>query len=163
MPAKDAGKSLREHVVELLRGENAHVGFDKAVGKLPANLRGAKPPGQVFTPWRLLEHLRISQWDILEFSRNPKHVSPKWPDEYWPETDTPQDDAAWKRSIEAFRADLQAMEHLVADPATDLFTPLAHGDGQTILREALVLADHNAYHIGELVLLRRLLNAWPES
>jgi len=163
MPAKDTGKSLREHLVELLRGGNAHVGFDKAIAKLPANLRGAKPPGQTFTPWRLLEHLRISQWDILEFSRNPKHVSPKWPDEYWPETDAPPDDAAWNRSVEALRADLQAMEQLVTDPATDLFTPLAHGDGQTILREALVLADHNAYHIGELVLLRRLLNAWPES
>lgn len=163
MPRMDTGKSLRQHLVELLRGGNAHVDFDKAIAKLTPDLRGVKPLGQVFTAWRLLEHLRISQWDILEFSRNPKHVSPKWPDEYWPETDAPLDDAAWNRSVEAFRADLQAMAQLVADPAIDLFTPLAHGDGQTILREALVLADHNAYHIGQLVLLRRLLNAWPEQ
>ncbi|MGH9611641.1 MAG: DinB family protein, partial [Bryobacteraceae bacterium] len=97
MPQKDTGKSLRQHLVELLRGGNAHVDFDKAIGKLPANLRGVKPPEQVFTAWRLLEHLRISQWDILEFSRNPKHVSPKWPAGYWPETDAPAYDAAWNR------------------------------------------------------------------
>jgi len=112
------------------------------------------------TPWRLLEHLRIAQWDILEFSRNPKHVSPSFPDGYWPRSDAPPDAAAWDRSVAAFRADLKAMQDLVADPATDLFALLPHGEGQTILREALLVADHNAYHLGQLVMLRRALGAW---
>jgi hypothetical protein len=117
--------------------------------------------GVPHTPWRLLEHLRIAQWDILEFSRNPRHVSPPFPDGYWPTGDAPPESAGWDRSVAAFRADLQAMQDLVADPATDLFAPLAHGDGQTILREALLMADHNAYHLGQLVVLRRALGAWP--
>jgi hypothetical protein len=156
-------QSLREHVLYLLRGGGAHLDFERAVADLPPNLRGGKPPGQPHTPWRLLEHLRICQWDILEFSRNPKHVSPKFPDGYWPEGDGPPDPAAWDRSVEAFRSDLRAMQDLVADPANDLFAPFPHGDGQTLLREALLLADHNAYHLGQLVLVRRLLGAWKEG
>ncbi len=154
-------QALREHLLYLLRGGGAHLDFDAAVEGLPVALRGAKVPGVPHSPWRLLEHLRIAQWDILEFSRNPKHVSPPFPDGYWPADDAPPDAAAWERSVAAFRADLQAMQDLVADPATDLFAPIPHGDGQTILREALLVADHNAYHLGQLVVVRRALGAWP--
>ena len=153
-------QALRKHLVDLLASSLAHATFDAAVRDLPAPLRGKKVRGAPHTAWQLLEHLRIAQWDILEFSRNPKHVSPKWPDGYWPEKAAPPDDAAWDKSVRRFRADLKAMQKLVADPASDLFTPFAHGDGQTLLREALLVADHNAYHIGQLVLLRRLLGAW---
>ena len=104
--------------------------------------------------------MRIAQSDILEFSRNPKHVSPEFPAGYWPETDAPPDDKAWEKSVRQFRADLKAMQDLVEDPATDLFAPIPHGDGQTILREALLVADHNSYHLGQLVTVRRLLGAW---
>ena len=159
----DQTTSLREHLLYLLKDGGAHLTFDKAVADLPAALRGAKPPGVPHTPWRLLEHLRIAQWDILEFTRNPRHVSPPWPAGYWPAGDAPPDDGAWDRSVAAFRADLQAMQNLVADPAMDLFKPLPHGDGQTALREVLLVADHNAYHLGQLVMVRRLLGAWEEE
>jgi hypothetical protein len=158
----DPTTALREHLLYLLLGGGAHLDFNKAVADLPPALRGAKPPGQPHTPWRLLEHLRICQWDILEFSRNPRHVSPTFPEGYWPKGDAPPDDKAWDKSVAAFRADLKAMQDFVADPTTDLFTPLPHGEGQTVLREALLVADHNAYHLGQLVLLRRLLCAWTE-
>lgn len=154
---------MREHVLYLLRGGGAHLNFDKAIADLPAALRGGKPAGQPHTPWRLVEHMRIAQWDILEFSRNPRHVSPEFDAGYWPKNDAPADDAAWEQSIASFRADLQAMQDLVANPATDLFAAIAHGQGQTILREALLVADHNAYHLGQLVLLRRLLGCWPDD
>jgi hypothetical protein len=153
-------KTLRDHLVNLLRGGAAHLDFDAAIAELPATLRGAKVPGVPHTPWRLLEHLRIAQWDILEFSRNPKHVSPPFPDGYWPEHDSPPNQAAWEQSAAAFRADLQAMQDLVADPASDLFARIPHGQGQTLLREALLVADHNSYHLGQLILLRRALGAW---
>lgn len=159
---RDDDKWLREHVLYLLRGGGAHVDIEKSIADLPADLRGSKVPGLPFTAWRLLEHMRIAQWDILEFSRNPKHVSPAWPAGYWPETDAPPDAKAWDRSVAAFRADLRAMEKLVADPKTDLHANIPHGDGQTVLREALLVADHHAYHVGQLVMLRRLLGAWPE-
>ena len=158
----DQMASLREHLLYLLKGGGAHLSFEKAISGLPAELRGAKPPGVPHTPWRLLEHLRIAQWDILEFTRNPRHVSPSFPEGYWPDGDAPPDDEAWNRSVAAFRADLQAMRDLVADPATDLFAPIPHGDGQTVLREALLVADHLAYHLGQLVVVRRALGAWPE-
>jgi hypothetical protein len=160
---QDQMASLREHLLYLLRGGGAHLDFDKAVADLPAGLRGARPPGVPHTPWRLVEHMRIAQSDILEFSRNPQHVSPAFPEGYWPQGDAPPDPEAWDRSLRAFRADLRAMQDLVADPATDLFAPLAHGQGQTVLREALLVADHNAYHLGQLVVVRRLINAWPEE
>jgi hypothetical protein len=156
----DPTAALRDHLLYLLRGGGAHLDFDAAVADLPPNLRGAKPAGQPHTPWRILEHLRLAQWDILEFSRNPRHVSPPFPDGYWPAGDVPPDAGAWDKSVAAFRADLKAMQDLVADPATDLFAPIPGGQGQTVLREALLVADHNAYHLGQLVLLRRLLGAW---
>jgi hypothetical protein len=154
---------LREHVLYLLRGGGAHLDFEAAVANMPAKLRGAKLPGLPHTAWRLLEHMRLAQWDILEFSRNPKHVSPPFPDGYWPQGDAPPEPGAWDRCIESFRADLQAMQDLVADPANDLFARIPHGEGQTLLREALLIADHNAYHLGQLVTVRRLVGAWPKD
>jgi DinB superfamily len=160
---RDEQASLRKHLLYLLRGGGAHVDFNAAIAKLPPKLRGAKPPGSPHTPWRLLEHMRIAQWDILEFSRNAKHVSPDFPSGYWPKSDLPPDSVAWAKSVKSFRRDLKQMEALVGNPATDLFARIPHGERQTILREALLVADHNAYHLGELVLVRRLLGAWPEG
>jgi hypothetical protein len=156
-------QSLRKHLVDLLEGSAAHVDFETAITNLPIDLRGACPESLPHSPWRLLEHMRIAQWDILEFSRDPHHASPKWPDGYWPRGDAPPDAAAWDRSVEAFRADLQAMKELVTNPGTDLFTPIPHGQGQTILRETLLVADHNSYHLGQLIIIRRLLGAWPKD
>jgi len=153
----DAHRALRDHVVALLCTGHAHLGFQDVVADWPAALRGAKPPGQPFTPWRILEHIRISQWDIVEFTKSAKHVSPEWPSGYWPDTDAPGDDVAWERSVAQVERDLRAMAKLVADPKTDLFARIPHGTGQTVLREALVLADHNSYHLGQLMLLKRLL------
>jgi len=152
--------ALREHLVKLLTLAQAHATFDQAVKGLPAELRGKAPQGAEHTPWQLLEHLRIAQWDILEFSRDPKHESPKWPEGYWPQEKAPADEKAWDRSVRAFKRDLKAMCDLVRDEQTDLFAKIPHGDGQTILREAMLVADHNAYHVGQLVLTRRLLGAW---
>ena len=160
---KDEQASLRRHLLELLRGGSAHIDFDTAIAGIPPKLRGARPPGIPHTPWRLLEHLRIAQWDILEFSRNPRHVSPDFPGGYWPKGDAPSDAGAWAQSVKSFRRDLKEMEALVGSPSTDLFARIPHGDGQTLLREALLVADHNAYHLGELVVVRRLLGAWPEG
>ena len=154
---------LREHLVNLLSGRGAHVEFDKAVAGLPVALRGKRPRGQSFTLWRLLEHMRIAQWDILEFSHDAKHVSPDWPEGYWPKGDAPPSGKAWNESVSTFRRDLAAMQALVSDPATDLYARIPHGDGQTVLREALLLADHNSYHLGQFVLLRRLLGAWKDK
>jgi DinB superfamily len=152
--------SLRQHLLELLRGSHAHTNFDTAAGGLPADKRGIRPEGAAHSPWEILEHLRLAQWDILEFSRDPAHVSPEWPVGYWPESPEPPDPEAWDRTVEAFRKDLQALQDLVSDPQSDLFTPFPHGQGQTLLREVLLVADHNAYHLGEMVVVRRLLGAW---
>jgi hypothetical protein len=153
-------KALREHLLQLLTGGHAHADFDTAIKNLPAALRGKRPQGAEHSSWEILEHLRIAQWDILEFSRNPKHKSPDWPSGYWPSSAAPPDEKTWDKSVRAFRRDLKAMIALVEDKSTDLFARIPHGDGQTILREALLVADHNAYHLGELVLVRRLLGAW---
>lgn len=153
-------EALRNHLVYLLSGGGAHLDFDKAVADLPAEMRGGTVDGVPHSPWQLLEHLRLCQWDILEFSRNAEHVSPDWPDGYWPENEAPPSEDAWENSIREFRADRDAMIALISDPATDLFTPIPHGDGQTILREALLVADHNAYHLGQFVFLRRCLGVW---
>jgi DinB superfamily len=156
-------QALRQHLLDLLKGGHAHLDFEKASAGVPVKLRGAKPLSLPFTPWRLIEHMRIAQWDILQFSVDPHHVSPNFPDGYWPKADTPSNSEAWDQSVAAFRADLKAMMNLVADPGTDLFTPIPHGQGQTILREALLVADHNAYHLGQLVTVRRLLGAWRDE
>jgi len=156
-------QSLRHHLLALLDSENAHAGFGRAIDGWPDGLRGARPHGLPYSGWQLLEHLRLAQRDILDYSRDPDHVSPPWPEGYWPPSPEPPDAAAWEASIEAFRADLQAMNDLVADPGRDLLEPFPWiDDGPTLLREALLLADHNAYHVGQLVLVRRLLGAWGE-
>ncbi|MGA7341185.1 MAG: DinB family protein [Terracidiphilus sp.] len=152
--------SLRHHLLDLLTGSNAHVDFEAAIKDLPAALCGQRPKGADHSPWELVEHLRIAQWDILDFSRNPKYKERPWPGGYWPATAAPPDEKAWDKAVRAFRKDLKTFCALVADPATNLYAKIPHGTGQTVLREALLLADHNAYHIGQLVLVRRLLGAW---
>lgn len=154
-------KALREHVVYLLKGGGAHVHFMDAVEGFPEAKRGTFIAGLPHTGWQLLEHSRIAQRDILEFSRNAKHVSPGFPEGYWPKTPGPPDPGAWDKSVEAFQRDLEEMVGLVKNSKTDLCAKIPHGDGQTILREALLIADHNAYHLGQLVDLRRALGEWP--
>ena len=155
-------KALREHLLELLKGGGAHAKFGDAVADLPDDLRGKKVEGLPYTFWMVLEHMRIAQWDILDFSINQKYKAMKWPDGYWPKTEAPTTDAAWNDSIKKFKKDLKAVQDLVANPKTDLYAKIPWGEGQTVLREALLVADHNAYHIGQLVTLRRLLGAWKE-
>jgi hypothetical protein len=149
--------SLRQHLSNLLTKAEAHVDLESSLKDFPRELRGRKPDGSPHTPWQLLEHIRITQWDILEFSTNAKHKSPAWPEEYWPETEKPPNDKAWEQSVKQVVADLKAMSELVGDPSYDLFAAIPHGNGQTLLREALLVADHNSYHLGQLVMVRRTL------
>jgi len=153
----DNNDSLRQHLVNLLIKAEAHVDARAELNDFPTKLRGAKPKGAPHTPWQLLEHMRLAQWDILRFSVDPKHKSPKFPEGYWPKTDAPPSDDAWQGSVKIFLADLDEMSALVGDKTRALFAPIPHGQGQTMLREALLVADHNAYHLGQLVLLRREL------
>lgn len=153
-------QALRTQLAELLTGEHAHANFESAIADVPAAMRGKRPPGIKHSLWETLEHLRIAQWDILEFSRDPKHKSPDWPSGYWPKSAEPPSDKAWDESVDAFRRDLKTMAALVENESTDLFARIPHGTGQTILREALLVADHNAYHIGQFVQTRRALDDW---
>jgi hypothetical protein len=153
-------KLLRKHLVKMLAGGDAHATFDDAVADLPETLQGKVPKGAEHSPWQLLEHLRIALWDILEFAIDAKHKSPKWPEGYWPKAAAPPDAKAWHKSVQTFRSDLKRFTKLLTDDSTNLFAKIPHGDGQTILRQALLAADHNAYHLGQLVLVRRLLGAW---
>ncbi|HEY6386169.1 MAG TPA: DinB family protein [Candidatus Acidoferrum sp.] len=162
-PPRNMDRELREQVVYLLKGGGAHVHFTDALEGFPAEKYGAFADGLPHTGWQLLEHARLAQWDILEFSRNRKHVSPPFPAGYWPKTPAPPDRKDWDESVAAFQRDLLEMVHLVVDPRTDLSAKIPHGEGQTVLREALLLADHNAYHLGQLVDLRRALGTWPET
>jgi hypothetical protein len=155
----DLHADLRRHLLNLLRGKEAHTDFDTAIRGIPPMVRGQRPSGAPHSLWELLEHMRIAQWDILEFSRNPNHVSPDWPAGYWPQNPEPSSAGAWDRAVESFRSDLKEMEALVENAGTDLFARIPHGDGQTVLREALLVADHNAYHLGQLALAARLLSA----
>ncbi|HEX2919012.1 MAG TPA: DinB family protein [Edaphobacter sp.] len=161
MPEKNA--VLRQQLIELIKGGNAHIQFHKVVEDFPVELRGKRPTGAPHSPWEEMEHMRIAQWDILEFSRDPDHVSPDWPKGYWPESPEPPSEDAWERSIHSIRADMQSMCALIADDSADLYARIPHGSGHTLLREALLVADHNAYHLGQLVLLRRMLGAWKEE
>lgn len=156
----DSSQSLRKELDRLLSGEGAHADFDAAVADFPPKLRGARPAGSAHSAWEILEHLRIAQSDMLEFSRDPKHVSPEWPSGYWPKSPEPASDADWDKSVRQFKHDLAAMRKLVADPKSDLFALFSHGDGQSLLREAMQMADHNAYHVGEMIFLRRVLGCW---
>ena len=151
---------LREHLVKLLEWEDAHVNFDTAVDGIPPPLQRVRPEGLPYSPWELLEHMRLTQNDILSFCRNRDYKAPKWPEKYWPKTTSPPTPNDWQESINAFRADRHSLQSLVADPALDLYAKIPHGDGQTYLREVLLVADHSAYHVGELVAVRRLLGVW---
>jgi DinB superfamily len=156
-------KALRKYLAEVLTWGEAHVDWKAALADFPAKQRGEKPPGAPHSAWELLEHVRLAQWDILEFSRDPKHVSPDFPAGYWPKTPAPPSPAAWDKSMKAFEKDSHEMAKLALDPKIDLTAPIPHGSGQTLLREILLLADHNSYHLGQFVLLRRLLGAWKKS
>jgi hypothetical protein len=152
-------KSLREHLLNVLDSEQAHIKFDDAVKDFPPELRGKRPDGAPHSAWELLEHLRLAQWDIVEFTRDPNHVSPEFPKGYWPESEAPPDDEAWNKSVESFRRDLGVLADLVRNESIDLYATIAHGSGQTVLRQVLLTADHNAYHLGQLMLVRRMLGA----
>jgi uncharacterized damage-inducible protein DinB len=156
----DRDDSLREHLRKLLDWEDAHVSFDSAVKDVPEAVRGIVPDGSAHSPWQLLEHLRICQLDILDFCRNPKYVEVPM-EAYWPKTVAPPSARAWDESVAAFRRDRDDLKKLAADRALDLFARIPHGTGQTYLRELLLVADHNAYHVGQLVALRRRLGIWP--
>lgn len=151
---------IREHLRHLLDWRAAHATYDDAVEGIPADVRGKAPDGLPYTPWQLVEHLRLTQRDLLEFCTAPAYDERRWPDDYWPPTAAPPTDAAWDESLDAYRADRAALQRLAADPNVDLLAHVPHGDGQTYLRELLLAADHAAYHVGELVVLRRLLGIW---
>jgi hypothetical protein len=153
-------KVLKQHLLDVLDGDSAHLKFDDAVKNISFELQGKTPKGVEHSAWQLLEHIRIAMWDILEFTRDPKHVSPEFPAGYWPASPVPPDEKSWERSAAAFRADRKAMSELIVKDTTDVLAPIPHAKDKTILRELLVAADHNAYHLGQLVSLRRLLGAW---
>jgi uncharacterized damage-inducible protein DinB len=153
-------EGLRAQLAALLDWRDAHADFDTAVDGLPPGLRGRTPEGLPYSPWQLVEHLRRAQHDILDFCRNPDYEELTWPDDYWPAEAEPPSAAAWDESLAGFRRDREALGALARDPGTDLLAPIPHGSGQTLLRELLLTADHNAYHIGQLVAVRRLLGAW---
>ena len=155
----DSDNVVREQLLELLRGGHAHMRLTEAIDHFPMALMNAPLPNSEYTAWRLLEHLRIAQWDIVEFTRNARHVSPPWPSGYWPPEGQTASPREWEQTLAGFRGDLQAMLALVADPHTDLVAPLPHAPGYTVLREVLVLADHNAYHLGEFGILRQMIEA----
>jgi hypothetical protein len=155
--AKQETFSLRKHLADLLRMKGAHIGFEEALADFPVALRGAKPAGAPHSPWQLLEHMRIAQEDILDFSRNPEYRDKTFPDDYWPAEEAPPSEDAWETSVRQFQKDLKEMQALIADTKHDLLARIPHGKGQTLLREALVLADHNSYHLGQLMFLRRML------
>ncbi len=155
--------TVRKQLVALLEGGHAHMPFDEAVADFPLESINMQLPGSSYTPWRLLEHMRIAQWDILRFIVDPKHVSPQWPEGYWPPEGSQAGRNEWDKTIQGFRADLQALQELVRDPATDLVAPIPHAPDYTVLREILVAADHNAYHVGEFALFRQVLDPWRKK
>lgn len=151
--------SLRSHLANVLRMKGAHINLEKALSGFPADKRGAKPHGAPHSAWQLLEHMRLAQQDILDFSRNPNYREKHFPDDYWPAAEAPPSDEAWDESIQQFDKDLEEMQALIADTSRDLLAKLPHGTGQTLLREALLVADHNSYHLGQLMFLRKMLEA----
>jgi hypothetical protein len=154
---------MRDHLLNLLSGKGAHLTFDEAVSDFPPAFINVRPPNLPYSCWHLVEHMRIAQWDILEFVRNPEHVSPEWPAGYWPAREQHADKETWNRTIEQFQADLEAVKDLVRDPDADFFAELSHAPGYTLFREVLLVADHNAFHTGELAILRQVMSIWPES
>ena len=157
----ETDKSLRTGLVNLLTKENAHVGIEGALKGIPLEKTGIVPKGMPYSIWQLTEHIRISQFDILEFSRNPNYKSPKWPDEYWPKHPAPENESQFNESVQAILRDLNDMADLVRNPENDLFKPFSHGQGQNLFREAVLIIDHNAYHVGQVIVVRRMLDIWP--
>jgi len=151
--------SLRSHLANLLRMKGAHLTLEKALSGFPPALRGAMPHGAPHSAWQLLEHMRLAQEDILDFSRNPKYKEKKFPGDYWPAAEAPPSGEAWEKSVQQFHKNLEEMQELIADTKHDLLAKLEHGTGQTLLREALLVADHNSYHLGQLMFLRKMLEA----
>lgn len=159
----ESDKVVREQFLFLLRGGNAHMNFDQAVADFPIQNINTKPPNVSYTPWYLLEHLRIAQWDILEFIRDPKHVSPTWPEGYWPPENEEADQAQWEKTISDFQADMETLQDMVVDQQVELYAPILHAPDYTILREILLVADHNAYHVGEFAILRQVMDNWQSN
>lgn len=151
------GDPIREHLLTLLSGAGAHIGYEAAFEQFPPELRGKKPTGAPHTAWELLEHLRFAQRDILDFSRDLNYQEAKWPDAYWPKQDTPPDRHAWDETVSAFLADLEEFKKMVTDPRQDLFSPFPLATGKPLLRNVLLVADHNSYHLGQMVYLRKML------
>ncbi|HET8523587.1 MAG TPA: DinB family protein [Thermomicrobiales bacterium] len=156
-------RAIRDQIVALLQGGNAHMTFDEAVADFPLSSINTRPPHVPYTPWHLLEHLRITQRDILDFIAAGQYEEPRWPDDYWPDQDVTANEQSWQETIRQFREDLTALIALAQDPAQDLGAPVKHAtnDGQNLARELLVVADHNAYHIGEFAILRQVMGTWP--
>jgi hypothetical protein len=153
-------KQLRQQLAKVMDWHEAHADFSAAVSNFPAELCGRVPNGFPYSAWQLLEHIRLALWDIVEFSRDARHVSPEWPEGYWPKTAVPPDEKAWENSVKSVQQHLETMRELIGDSKRDLFAPIPHGSGQTLLRQALLIADHNAYHVGQLVLVQKALGAW---
>ncbi|HTV65264.1 MAG TPA: DinB family protein [Bryocella sp.] len=156
----ETDKRLRQQLAKFLDWHEAHADLAAAVDQFPSELRGRVPEGMPYSAWQLLEHIRLALSDIVEFSRDARHKSPPWPEGYWPKKPAPPSDKAWDESVQAIRDNLDTLREMIQDAKQDLFAPLAGGSGQTLLREALLAADHNAYHLGQLVLMRRALGAW---
>jgi DinB superfamily len=156
-------KELREYLAKVLAWGEAHADWKQALAGLDPAQRGVRPAGSPYSAWELMEHARIAQEDIVDFATNPKYRAREWPASYWPNSPAPPDDAAWEKSVKEFAKGTEEMVKLLKDPRTDLFAKIPHGTGQTMLRQALLLADHNSYHLGQLVLVRRLLGAWAPS
>ena len=154
---------FRSQIIKALDCGEAHVDFDASLKGLPPDKQGAVPEGAAYSIWQLLEHMRIAQHDILDFCRNAAYKEMKWPDDYWPKNPQPPAPAAWDDSIAAFKRDREGVKQLVADPKIDLFAKIPHGTGQTYLREAFLIIDHNAYHLGQIVSVRRQLGVWPSA
>jgi hypothetical protein len=154
-------QAIRKELLALLKGGNAHMNFDEAVADFPLKEINREVPNGNYTVWHLLEHMRIAQWDILRFVVDPKHVSPEFPGGYWPKLDATTTPSQWKKTIEKIKADTEAVEKLVSDPHTDFFSPIPHAKGYTIFREILLAADHNVFHLSELITLRRVFNLNP--
>lgn len=157
----DSDRALREQLARILDWGSAHMTLEQAVADFPPEYMNVRPPNVPYTPWQLLEHIRLAQWDILDFCRNPNYVEMEWPKAYWPAPGEEADQTRWNATLEAFRADLAALREMALDATVDLFVPIPHGQGQTILREILLVADHNTYHLGEFAILRQVMGSWP--
>jgi hypothetical protein len=159
--ANNEHQILIDELIHLLNGGNAHADLETALAGLPGNLRGEKPDKLPYSIWQLVEHIRIAQWDMLEFSKDSNHQSPNWPDDYWPKETSPKDDEAWEKSVKQIKTDKDAFISLIK--SGELFEKIPHGDVQNILREVLQAADHESYHVAEIIIIRRLLGAWKAS